>query len=477
MKPLLRAVRRVIEVRWQALRTGIANLAVLRVLRHAHPLPVAALRACDVLIMTWAGERTFPSSGIKDNDVYFGALPGLLREGGLKVGYIANPLFWMSPFPAIAENCAAAADPVLITEDCLNARDLLAALVRSLRAPFPGGKRLRLEGLDLTALARREVWIERSKWRSGQAWLRLNVGRTLHRHGVAPKAVIMSYEGQPWEKMVRAGLRRHCPDTKIIACQVSMFGAPYLSFYPSRAEITQGRSPDRLWVSGEYYADLFRRHGFPPERLDVIGAVRYQTFLDHLLSLAADGAADGVSPNRTDGLTVLCTTSIEYQESLELVHKTALAVAALGQGRVLVNFHPVTDQAFRQRLKTAVAALVGVEPDWLDYVDGGVQALLARASVVVYNSSGTAFEALAAGVPTIYVGRDLAIDQDKIPDAVAVRCRSVEELRARLVALTATDDHATDKNKTLPSPKRVGEMVASCLAPVRVEMITAGAAR
>jgi hypothetical protein len=55
--------------------------------------------------------------------------------------------------------------------------------------------------------------------------------------------------------------------------------------------------------------------------------------------------------------------------------------------------------------------------------------LLERVATVLYTTSAACFEAVQAGRRAIYVGRDVVLDYDKLPDNIAVRCRSVDELR------------------------------------------------
>lgn len=429
----------------------LGRLAVLRRLRRMRPAPLAALRCCDVLIMAWSDTRTFSADREKESDPFFGALPTLLRTAGHKVGYLANPLSWLEPFPAIAEVCTTARDPVLMLEDCLTVGDLLAAALGSLAPACPVGGRTSIDGLDVTALVRRELRLERMTARAAQAWYYLAVGRALRRFGLTPTAVLMSYENQPWEKLTREGLRRHRPATRVISCQISMFGPGYLSFFPSRMDVASGRLPDALLISGEHYADLFRRHGFPDDRLVMAGAIRYQGFLEHLTAMMS--LERGRNSTET-GMTVLCATSLEYQESLELVHKAAIAIAEMPGARLQVNFHPIFGEPLRQRLRAAIAELASAP---IEYVTTGIQTLLATVDVVLYNSSGASFEALAAGVPVIYIGRDLVVDLDRVPKGAALHAQSPAALGACLASVAGSGRERTPAT----------EVLSRCLAPIR----------
>jgi len=57
-----------------------------------------------------------------------------------------------------------------------------------------------------------------------------------------------------------------------------------------------------------------------------------------------------------------------------------------------------------------------------------IRELLSEVGTVLYTTSAACFEAVQAGRAAIYVGRDLQLDYDKLPDPIALRCRSVGEL-------------------------------------------------
>ena len=327
----------------------------------------------------------------------------------------------LSPFGAIATNALAAQEPVALIEDFIPWWAIIPAALNGLMFPRRVG-RLSALGIDATAVLRMEARRDRRLAVSAEACLLAYVGRGLARRGIRPGLVLHLYESQPWEKMLAFGIRQHIPHARIVGVQHAPFAWNYLSFFPSRRNIAQGVMPDLLLTPGEGYARWFRDAGIPSDRIAVLGAIRFEH------------AAPAVTPR---GPAILCCTSIELDEAIELATKAALAMQGLDIPLV-INFHPVTDEAFRTSVREAVRKAIGAASKNLTFSPASMQDLLERSGVVLYMSSAACFEAVAAGRTAIYVTRDIALDYDKLPNDVALCCRSREALREMLQQRDAT---------------------------------------
>jgi hypothetical protein len=272
-------------------------------------------------------------------------------------------------------------------------------------------------GIDATAVLRMEARRDRRLSVAVEARLIAHVGRGLARLGIQPKLVLHAYEAQPWEKMLALGIRRSSPAVRIVAMQHAPFAWNYVSVFPSRKSITQGAIPDLLLMTGPGYARWFSDAGIPPDRIAVLGAVRFEDI----------GRAE-----LPRGQTILCCTSIELDEAMELAAKAAEATVGLGVPLV-INFHPVTDATFRTSVRDAVRSAVGTAADHVTFSEASVRVLLDEAKVVLYMSSAVCFEAVAAGRCAINIGRNVALDYDKLPGDIAIRCDTPEALRAMLI--------------------------------------------
>jgi hypothetical protein len=155
--------------------------------------------------------------------------------------------------------------------------------------------------------------------------------------------------------------------------------------------------------------------GVPAARVGVLGATRYE-------------GAQKLIPR---GTSIVCCTGIDFDEAVELAMKAVRATAGLGR-RLIINYHPITDDAFRAALRAQVQQALERETGPITFSTASVRELLRDAADVLYTTSAACFEAVQAGRRAIYVARDLQLDYDKLPAAIAVRCRSVEELRGVL---------------------------------------------
>lgn len=384
----------------------------------------------DVLLVTWADPETFPAGQPKDHDTYYGELPGLLRGRGLSVGWIAVPAWWVYPVAEIHANIAAAHDWVLDAGTCRTRRDAAAFALRSLRPAAKLRGSLTVGGVDIAPLVRRELRLELTKPRQGWAHGFASVGAALQRAGMAPRVVVHPFENQPWEKALRAGIRRHIPGTFVVGYVHTPVPRRWFSFFPSSRDLSRGELPDRVVTMGAAWTELLERAGYPAERLRTGAAFRYPDVLRRLAEPARDAAAVPQA--------VLIACSIGLWDSLELVGKTLDAFPEAGGPRVLVKLHPktgVAPEALLDRLR-ASGRIVGPH---VEIVHGGVAALVERAGVVLYTTTSVSFEAIAAGVPAVFVESDFWFDIDAGPLdlGLAAAARTPAEIRRVALELLA----------------------------------------
>jgi hypothetical protein len=421
------ARRRVSVVRRFAVRK-----AQLAWQRRRNALRLDEMRKADVLLVVWGRADTFPKIGPVVQEFNFGRLPALLREAGFRVGYLVYPLTYVSRFETIAANALAAQEPAALIEDFIPWWAIIPAALRGLAFPRQVG-RLSVLGIDATAVLRLEAGRDRHLSVSATATLLSYVGRGLARCGIRPGYALHLYESQPWEKMLAFGLRRHLPSARIVGVQHTPFAWNYLSFFPSRRSIAQGALPDLLLMSGEGYARWFRDAGISSARIAVLGALRFEP------------VALAVAPR---GHAVLCSTSIELEEAIELATKAAVALEGLGVP-LIINFHPVTDEAFRASVRDSVRKAIGFAADYVTFSPAPMRDLLEQSGIVLYMSSAACFEAAAAGRATVYLTRDLALDYDKLPNEMAKRCSSREALREILRSHFDTTAHFSHSDADL----------------------------
>lgn len=415
----------------------VKRIRKVRALRKSSPVPLEGLKSCDTLALLWTQKDTFPADAPLVEALSLGRLPEVIRSGGRRIGYISSPVYWLDAFDDIAANGAEASDDVLLLEDALSIFDVLRVAWASLFLFKAFQTKVLIGGQDVTPILRLEMGREWESWRPAYARLFACVGRYLAQNGITPQSLVHLYENHSWEKCLRLGVRWHLPDTLVVGCQQSPFSPLYINFLPTRSELQDGEAVDRLMVSGPYFRDVMSRVGFPDQEIQVIGAIRYQFFFD--------ASRDQQFPKvRNYKGKVLCATGSDPEDCCELVAK--VAEAAAGTVGVIVNFHPLTDEQFRADVM-ACARSAGASLDHVEFSTDGIQTLLGVVDAVLYSDTNSCFEALSRGLPVIHVGRDCALDYNKMPEAYSINVRSVIEIGEVLRDIAAKQGYALDQAK------------------------------
>jgi glycosyltransferase involved in cell wall biosynthesis len=392
-------------------------------------VPVRPTTQLDFLLVTWVDPGTFDSARLIEREVYFGALPGALRERGLRVGFVAVPASWMFPIDAILANVAGAKDSVLMLEQSLRWRDVISIVVCSLVSPVHVRRRLEVGTIDVTGHLVDELRSEAAKPRQLWAMQFFHLGRHIARQG-PPAVVLHLFEGQPWEKMLRMGIQQGSSQTRVVGCQHTPMSVRWFPWSPSRRDLTSGQLPDHVLTLGPLWSRLLASYSYPPERIRVGQALRYAA--DEPSELRERVPRGDWSP------TILVAGAMGTNETLELVVKAVRAVRQLDGVRLVVKLHPKMVGG-RKLFLAALGRVLGPElpAEALEFADGSAADALADADVVLYTTTTVSYEALAAGLPVICVHSDFWFDLDPIPaDAgVAVAARTPDELKQAIESL------------------------------------------
>lgn len=446
----LRARASVLKTVWKHQRT-------MKALRRGADARWDALKECDVLVLDWAGTKTFSPSRPSETSAVLEKMPHVLRESGLKVGFIANPLYWLDPFSDIASNTHDAFDPVVLLDECLPLTTLLYGAWNTWM--FSRGHRpaVTCKGRDISPLLHHELQQDICRTQPSRSYAYTAIARTLAQKGVKPKAIVYPFENQGWERALVLGARQHLPDCRMIAYQHCPFSMRMISFFPSRSDRPECR-PDQLIVMGSYYADQFEKRGFPKDRLSIGGSLRFENLLSSTTKSAHKESGRWSS-------TVICCTSIEYSESADLVLKTMQAVRSMDDVGVIVNFHPRVNDESVSLLQQDVAAF---DSDWERYVSFSEETatdLFPKVDVVLYNSSGAVFDAVISGLPAVHVAVEGRLNYNKLSGDISFDTETVEDLHRVLKEVLS-----------MPRQERGAASVENYIAPVNEDAIV-GAVR
>jgi hypothetical protein len=430
-------------------RAAVRRLRVNRELRKSKALDGDSIRAVDTWIVVWATEKTFTADCVLEREERAGRLPALLRNGGLRVGYIVLPL-WPERYAEIVRAAAQCAEPVLTVEDGFTLRGLAGHIVGGLWPLLGIRRNLSWGGFDLSVVLQRAMRQERASARSMKVRQLEAIPRLLAALGASPASIVTTYENHSWEKVITDAAREYLPPTRIVGHNHALVSPLYVSVNPSPGDIAANVIPDFIMTLGALTGDEMAERGFPRERLVVAGGLRFEDFFERARSIPA--------PFASSVKTVLCCVGVDLDEALELVHKGAEAVAG-GGFSLTVNFHPMSGGAFRNAVKDALRSRNVVGFDAIRFDDRPVRELLGETHAVLYIDSNAALEAAAAGRHIIYVKRETGIDYDKMPNGLAQHCRTPSEIRAALLSGRPLGDIEVDA------------LLARCIAPVDASAI------
>jgi hypothetical protein len=396
------------------------------------------------LLFTWADARSVGPDG-RYRDPHFGSLPELLRDAGQRVAFVPHFIPGTEVEP-LARGLVASGEELLFPELYVDAAELDDCRARARRfAPaIPAGAEL--HGVPVAALAREQVESLRSMHAIVLGYEA--TVRGLVAAGVRPERVFFPYEGHSWEQVVCWAWRRHAPGTRLIGYDNVNFSRLALSMYPARSEYGRRPLPDRVVTNGETFRRILEGEGYPADAIRVGCALRHEYLW----------AGETRPPTRGERIRVLVATSIDSGQSVELIESALAAFANDDAFSVLVKLHPAVDERTVRGLLGTAAQAPNVVFD-----SAPMPELLSRADVLLYTYTVVPYEALAHGVPCVFVKSETGLDLDQLEPYPELRraARTSDELRAAVEEVTAMDG-----SERAAWEERARAAVREALAPV-----------
>jgi surface carbohydrate biosynthesis protein (TIGR04326 family) len=360
---------------------------------------------------------TYPSSfdGGEYRDAYFGPLVDYLKKSEAKalVAVLVRGPFLpqLSKIKHLDRRV-----PVIPIEGFLTFFDLLGSLGYGLWRFATGIKvkgNLQIEGLDVGILVRRSFteacrsaspfmyfWFYRAGIRIGQ---KAPVNR-----------LVYPYENRSWEKMLVLGMRRSCPQTRLVGYQHAAITPSHFHFFfgPEEADVTP--LPDVVLTTGPFVRDWLENEGGYPTGVLAEGCALRNTALDIT-------NAKTPSERRPERLLVaLAHPQLEdYTKTLMMLRE---ALRSNSGWEVVIRPHPRNPQSAEAALRAS--AFAGASLPSLS--TGALKEELERAGVVVYSSSTVGLEAACRGIPTICLDPGKALDMDPMWGWDAFKWRVVD---------------------------------------------------
>ncbi|HEY3248958.1 MAG TPA: hypothetical protein VGK88_11780 [bacterium] len=408
----VRDVARSVPPRIAFLRRWFHTRRACRRVPHAAAIG-GSITDLDVVVCCWA----------KGTEIlrHWGDLPDWLRAQGVRVGFLVQDVDGAGPGPELVARVRRGVIPSLFPSECLSGVDVLRLIASSWSASMHPVRRSRVANVDVTDVLRmllREESVDGSSlWARQHAWVasflrvrRVRVAQVLHLH-----------EGQPWERALRMGFRRHLPAVRLIGYEHNPSFTSYLRVFPSRRECGAGSYPDLLVTCGARTRPLFITAGLRPDRVAAGPALRY-TYLE---AAAREPAAARGQP------VVLVAPGMTRGETVEMIATALLALGGHRTIELVVRLHPLAGDADRLLAEAlACCGLTGL-PENVRVSRRSLADDLQRAAVVVYRASTVGLEAAVLGIPVIHLASSLTFGVDRLDGHPLPRetARTPHELR------------------------------------------------
>lgn len=400
------------------------------------------------LLFTWIDARSFAADGAY-RDPHLGPLAELLRVRGVDVALVPRVLHGL-PFAEAVDRLRGSGEACLFPDAYVELGDHRDAAARAASfAPELGD--IQVAGLSISALAREHVEEHRSA--HAAALVLESLVRRLAGAGVRPQRIVHTCEGHSWELALASAVRRHLPHTTVIGYENLNMSRLALSMFASPAEIGIRPLPDRVVTNGPAYHEVLLSEGWPE------ALVRAGCGLRH----AALWEAEPVRRRPADPLRVFVAGELALGPSTELVRKAAQAFTDDPSIELVVKCHPLLPRAELEQALGSLAAR-------LRFDTRPTTELLREADVLLYTHSAVGFEALALGVPPVFVRSETTLDLDQLEFATELRWegRTPTQLRAAVTTIAKLDPAALADWRA-----RARAAAARAVAPPRPECVEA----
>jgi hypothetical protein len=403
-----------------------------------------------VLLFTWVDERSFAPDG-SYRDPHFGLLPDLLRERGYRVAYLARVLPGTS-FERAATELLRTQETIFFPDLYLDADDWRDCIRRAREFEPSIPHESSVAGVPVASLAHEHVDINR--WTHS-----LNLSydlliRNLAAQGARPSWIAHTYEGHAWELALTWAVRAHLPETRVLGYENANMSRLALSMYPAESEYGLRPLPDRIVTNGPAFRRVLTSEGVP-ESLTRTGCALRHAYLWRMPE--PQSSAPG------EKLSVLVATDAAFGQAVELADKALLAFGGDSRYEVVVKFHPllVEDEARSALGELAYAsnARFSRQP---------MADLLATADMLLYTYTIVCYEALAHGVPPVFVRAETVVDLDQLEPYTDLRweARTPKELRR-----VAAEIAGLDAERRAEWRRRARAAAMEALAPVDAKCI------
>lgn len=336
------------------------------------------------VIRSWLDSRSFLRGG-EYKDLYFGSLPGYLKQKGENIIILGGIL---TGYREMVHKIRKAKNfTVMPQEYFIGYFDYFKIIILNFFNKPKISKPVMFCGLDVTDFLRESL---KKDYEYNE--INKNLIHYYYIRGVLKKikvsVFLYPFENQSWEKMSIVAFKKHSPSTRLIGYAHSSF-RPYLFGYLcSKKEEKSIPFPDKIITVGEEFRSILEKSGNYTNNVKISAgcALRYEHMLNR----------NSIKRNKYGKILVALSMDIDY--SLKLLKLLSDFLTTRDDYEVILRPHPfmlidVILDKYNIKLHRGFRISKGqrLEED------------LKESIAVIYADTTSCMEALMCGVPVIYV--------------------------------------------------------------------------
>jgi len=359
----------------------------------------------DFLIVTQFEHSSFPKNGLF-RDIYFGRLTDLLAKKdrtAITCGFVINGMWDVLRRCVQLYKKAVYPLEYFLTPYALMCcmKDLIALAIYRCRCVIK--EDISIDNEDITVFIKGEI---DTAFTNGQVFSVLTVYYSMLgvNSDLRIEKVVYPFENRSWEKMIIYAMRKtEQVKQKLIGYQHASITPKHVNYMLENHEFSFLPMPDMVVSMGSVTDKLLKEvFGFPAEHVRLGCAFRHDYNI-----------VERCGTQKTGGrFTLLFTLGArvdEYVRTLKFLDKASAYLS--GDCCIHIRPHP----SYPPRvLKTALGIYSPRNTDYQIQSDKGLVDALVSSDVIVYASSTVSIEALALGIPVIYIDFGNFINSDPL---------------------------------------------------------------
>jgi surface carbohydrate biosynthesis protein (TIGR04326 family) len=366
-----------------------------------------------ILMFSWVDHRSFSSDG-RFQDPNFGPLIQMLRDRGHQMAFVPQIKPGI-PYDETVDKLLATNETFYFPESFVSTSDQRACVQKARQYAPQIATECHLDDIPVYRLTQEHIKENINTLSQSLQFEPLIAN--MKACGIHPNRLIHAYEGHSWEHALTWSVRKHMPQTTVVASEMGVFARMVHSEYPALNEFSIRPLPDYLVTYGSLYRDVLVSQGWPDAMVRVGGALKHNYLWEN---------TNETQPKDLDLVQILVAPGPGFGETFEIVEKAARAFSGKSGYQISIKCHPNVDPKTVQDKLGQLA-----QQDNVHFVNTPISELLKTAQVLLFTYTSVCYEALKYGVFPIFMRSETSLNLNKmdfLPEAHQ-QATTVEDLQ------------------------------------------------